>query len=354
MPRPAPRILPALLLVGLGLGTFGTELTTGLALAGAILGGERRRMGRLGGPVLLLAACFLLAAPLGGPGAWREVLGRAWPLAPLLALPALARQREADVERLGLLAALLPALWGLGQALLADTPGRGPFSHHLTLGYALIPPLAVAAHRRRWALAAALALGVASTGGSGPLLAAAVALAGALLVPPGAALAGGLALALGAIGLGASRGLPALHERAVLWTTGGTLALQHPTGTGTGAFRAAAATAQARIEPAFHFPLHAHDSALQLAALVGLGGWLALAWLAWSLWARADRAGRATLAALAVGGLTQDLLGDLEVARAAAVWLAWSTLAEGPVAGGTTAGEPRRANEVGRAEEERG
>ncbi|MCK6505833.1 O-antigen ligase family protein [Myxococcota bacterium] len=347
MPRLDPRLLPASVMVGLGLGTFGTELTTGLALAGALLWGDRRRGASLAGPVLLLAACFLLAAPLGGPDAWREVLGRAWPLAPLLALPALATDRDPAVERLGLLAALLPALWGLGQALVFDTPGRGPFSHHLTLGYALVPPLAVAAHRRRGVLATLLAAGVASTGGSGPLLAAGVALAGALLLPPAGALVGGTLLALGAIGLGARADLPALHERAVLWATGGSLALQHPVGTGTGAFRAAAAHAQQAIEPGFHFPLHAHDSALQLAALVGLGGWLALAWLAWSLWSRADRAGRATLAALAVGGLTQDLLGDMEVARAAAAWLAWSTLAGRPLAVGAPPGEPEHPTAVG-------
>lgn len=342
MPRLDPRLLPALLLVGLGLGTFGTELTTAVALVGAVLAGDRRRLPTLAGPVLLLAACFLLAAPSGGPGAWREVLGRVWPWAPLLALPALAHQRDRGVERLGLLAALLPALWGLGQALLWTEPGRGPFSHHLTLGYALLPPLAVAVHRGRWAIAALLLAGVASTQASGPLLAAVVAVAGARLLPPAGALGGGLLLALGTIGLGATRGQADLHERAVLWATGGTLSLGHPLGTGTGAFRPAAAAVQAHIEPGFHFPLHAHDAALQLGALVGLGGWLALAWLGWTLWRQGDRAGRATLAALAVGSLTQDVLGDLEVARAAAVWLAWATLAEG----GPT-GEPERSGEVG-------
>lgn len=319
------RLVLALLLVGLGLGTFGTELTTGLALAFAVLVGERRRLAELGGPVLVLALAFALSAPLGGPGAWLEVLGRAWPLAPLLAVPCLARARDPRVELAGLVAACLPAAWGVGQRLLGQD-GSGPWSHHLTLGYALIPPLAVATHRGRWPVAAVLLAGVGSTGGSGPLLAAGVVLLATRLLAPVLALGAGLALAMAAIGAGAWQGRADVAERAVLWASGALLGLGHPLGIGTGGFRDAAAAVQDDIAPGFHFPLHAHDSALQLGALVGLGGWIALLWLGVELWRRGDRAGRAALAALAVGSLTQDVLGDMEVARTAAAWLAWCAL----------------------------
>ena len=94
---------------------------------------------------------------------------------------------------------------------------------------------------------------------------------------------------------------------------------------------------QQALQPGFHFPLHAHDSALQLGALVGLGGWVALAWLCWEAWQRTDRAGRTLLAALAVGALTQDVLGDLEVARAAAAWVAWGVVARGSAVQGAAA-----------------
>lgn len=327
-----------LLLVGLGLGTFGMELTTGLALVVAVLVGERRRLGVFAGPLLVLATAYLLAAPLGGPGAWREVLGRVWPLAPLLAVPALTGDQDERLERLGLAAACIPAVWGVVERLLGE-PGAGPFSHHLTLGYALCVPLAFAARRGRWLVAAILVAGVASTGGTGPLLSVAVVLAAVYLVPPTLALAGGVALTLAALVLGQQLGRADVHERAVLWTSGAWLAVDRAVGTGTGHARDAASVVQGIVEPGFHFPLHAHDSALQLASVVGMGGWIALVWLSLELWRRADRAGRAVLAALVVGSLTQDLLGDLEVARTAAVWLGWSTLAAGP-ATSAGSGEP--------------
>ena len=140
--------------------------------------------------------------------------------------------------------------------------------------------------------------------------------------------------ALVAIGASVGLGRQDVQQRAVLWASGAWLTLDRPLGVGTGHFRQADGAVQQALQPGFHFPLHAHDSALQLGALVGLGGWVALAWLCWEAWQRTDRAGRALLAALAVGSLTQDVLGDLEVTRAAAAWLAWGMVAgEGERAG---------------------
>lgn len=319
------------MLVAVPLGTFPTELTTALALAAAVLLGDRRRLSEGLLPLSGLVLAFALVAPGHGWTAWREVLGRAWPLLPLALAPALARHRSAPVEAWALRAASLVAALAVVQRLWTGDPtAMGPFSHHLTLGYALVPPLTVAAHRRAWGPAAALLAGVVASGGSGPMLAAAIALLGALALPPLAALGAGLLATLALVR--ALAGDSELHQRAVLWASGAWLAVDRPLGVGPAEAREGLAAAQHLLEPGFHFPVHAHDSALQLGALVGMGGWIALAWLAVWAWQRADRPGRAMLAALAVGSLTQDVLGDLEVARAAAVWLGWCALAPEPPA----------------------
>ncbi len=319
-----------LLFCGLVAGTFATELTTGLAVALALLVGDRARMKAPAAALCVLGAALLLAAPqnvaAGGElAALREVPGRLWPLAPLLVVPALAAAPAARVERIGLSAAALVGLVAVGQRVItgADTVA-GPFSHHLTLGYALVVPLVVALSRRRWALAIGCGAGVVAAGGAGPVLAAAVGALGALLVAPSWALVAGVGATLG--GIAALAGDAELHQRVVLWDSGAWLALDRPAGAGLASFRPSLALAQDALEPGFHFPLHAHDSSLQLAVLAGLGSWIALAWLWLWLWRRSGRAGRAALAALAVGSLTQDVLGDLEVARSLSAWLAWSAL----------------------------
>ena len=219
------RLALALLLLGLALGAAATEITTGIALALALVLGERRRMLPMLAPLLVFAIAFGLAAPAGGPGAWREVLGRAWPMAPLLVVPALADECDSALERMGLWAACGAALWGLGQRLLGADAGTGPFSHHLTLGYALVPPLAVAAARGRLVQGTILVIGVLATGATGPLLSAAVALAGARMVRPETSLAGGVVAALGAIWVSIGLGRQDIQQRAILWASGAWLAV---------------------------------------------------------------------------------------------------------------------------------
>lgn len=319
----------ALLLIALPLGTAPGEIAAGLVTALALVQLARRKASldlELVGPVALVCVSWLASALGRDPSGpqWVEALGRCWPLCLALLLPALPLPAEARprLTRLGLWVAA--GVGGLAAVQVAqagvapwEQPARGLFSHHLTLGYGLLPALAVALVERAWAPAALLGLGVAATGSSGPALSVAVIVAG-LIFGPGRALVGGAVAAIGLVLV--LRQDPALSERAVLWTSGATLALDHPLGVGPSGFREAAAPVQAELAPDFYFPLHAHDAALQLAALAGLGAWIAWAWLMLALWRRTDRAGRLALAALAVGGLTQDTLGDLEVIRALCAW----------------------------------
>lgn len=324
-----PLLLVGLLAVAPSLGAAPTEIVTGVACAGALVL-CRRQLGPSLAPMLALTLAFALAARGSLAGLPREILAMPWSLAPLLLVPALASTRSTLAERAGLAVAAAIALSAVGQRLL-DLPPVGLTGHHLSLGYGLLPPLAVALDRRRTGLTLALLAGVIASGGQGPLLSAAIVLLGARLFSPGLALALGAATALALIGLGSAMGQEELHTRAMLWRSGAELALQHPFGTG-GDVRPLMTLVQARLDPDFHFPLHAHDGYLQLALRAGFGGLLALAWLLSRLWSAADRAGRAALGGLLVGALTQDLFGDLLVARSMAFWLAWSALAAEPSA----------------------
>jgi hypothetical protein len=325
------RLALLLLLVTTPLGAAAMEVGTGVSLGLALLFGDRRAS-PLAGPGLAVA-CWLLASAVGhGAAGLLEALGRVWPLAPILSVPMLrARLNEGEVEqarRFGLAAAGLVAALALGQAALQlgqsgllpwERPVSGPFSHHLTLGYALLMPLAAAVQARRPGLTLLLSLGVLSAGSSGPLLSLGVLLLASAL-PPWPVLAGGLVVAVGFIRHFALGADVALHERALLWATGQTLMLERPLGVGPLGFREAAAALQDTLEPGYFFPLHAHDSLLQLGAIGGFGGLAAWGWLLLTLATRTGRAGKAMLSAILVGGLTQDVLGDLEVVRALLVW----------------------------------
>lgn len=312
------RVLLVLLMLVLPLGTSALEIGTGLALAGALVVLARqpqrwtqRSLSAVVIPALMIGAALQAAAP------GMMALGKLWPLALVLAVPLLADEdlREQAI-RAGLFSA---AAVGVGSLLLAGGwPARGPFSHHLTLGYALIPPLALALHRRAWLASAAIAAGVLASASSGPLLSAALVVA-TLWWAPSTMLAAGLVISL--VLISALVHQPALVERAVLWTSGAAVATEGILGVGPEAVRSAAAAAQERISPGFYFPLHAHDAALQAASMAGIGVWAGWAWLLWSLWQRSGSGGRAALVGIVVGGLTQDTLGDLEVVRALCAWV---------------------------------
>jgi hypothetical protein len=304
------------------LGTAALEVATALVAIAAIWR-PRADVWPFAVPVALLAAAHLAAAaPAGIPGAI-EAGGRVWPLALALALPRLEVPERA--LRVGLVAAALVAVVAIGQAVAALAAGdppqsRGFFSHHLTLGYALLPPLAFALHhrvlRRQPALAAALALGVLSSGGTGPAISLLVVVAGRFVEPRAV-------LAVAAVAVVAATSFLSPQElgaRPLLWASGAEVAVDAPVGAGSTRFVEALAIAQDELSPGFHFPLHAHDAALQVGVLLGLSGWLAWAVFLVALWERTDRSGRVALAALLVGGLTQDTFGDLEVTRALTAW----------------------------------
>lgn len=317
MPAPEARridtVLVALLLIALPLGTAPLEIATGLCVAGALATPHRRSAWThpLALPTLALAGVWLAMIPASGNV--HEGLGHVWPLAPLLALPAL--RPDPRVREVGLIAAGVAAIWAVAQAA-AGGEGHGGFSHHLSLAYALLPPLGVAAACRRWALAAAIALGVAATGSLGALPAALVTVVAALTGFPMAAWLGGAA---GTVGLLVVASPSEVAQRAVLWT-GGLGLLGHPTGPGD--YPRASALVYNQLDPGFWFPNHAHDSFVQHLAVLGPAGLAALVWLATTALRLGSRGAAAGLAGVLVGALTQDVIGDLEVARACWTWLA--------------------------------
>ncbi len=323
-------VLVALLFLALPLGTAPLEIATGLVVAlavGRLIAARRGPDPELTGPLLLITTLWLvsaLAADAPAGEAVRAALGPLWALILAPALPALTLSEEARERalRTGLGAAAMVGAGALLVALIAgplpwEAPARGLFSHHLTLGYAMLPPLAVALARRAWLPALGLVAGVIAAWSSGPALGLAVVVLG-LALGPLRALVGGLALAVFIVV--ALRADPALYERALLWTSGAQLALGAPLGVSAAGFREAVTPVQEALAPDLYFPLHAHDAAIQRAAVGGFGAWAAWGWLLVVLWGRTTAAGKAALGALLVGGLTQDTLGDLEVVRALIAW----------------------------------
>ena len=186
--------------------------------------------------MVAVAVCFAFAAMGRGSAVWLEAAGRCWPLLGVIAVPMLiggdeggasplGKRRLQELEGLGLIAAGIAGLWALVEVGLQ---GRwpwlqgvdGPFSHHLTLGYALLIPLARALRSRAWGLAAVIGIGVGCAGASGPLLSALV-LVVALTGRPLLALVGGAMLAVGImLLLGVD---PELYQRVVLWPAAASL-----------------------------------------------------------------------------------------------------------------------------------
>lgn len=317
----------AAFLVALPLATAAQEVALAGCVVAALLSGGRGRS--LAAPWGWAAVACAAAGALGAlaSGDLREGLGHAWRLAPLFAVPALLETEgaRATLERWGLGAAVVVAAWGVGQAALG-VPAHAGLSHHLTLAYALLPPLGVAVASGRWAAAAVLVTGVAATGSAGAAVAAVATVAAARWGRPGAWLGAGALATVALLAVAADPG--ELRERAILWTGG--LSLSEGGPVGPGAYAAASALAYDRLAPGFWFPNHAHDGAVQILATLGPAGLLAYAWLAWAALRHGSRGAAAGLAGVLVGALTQDTLGDLEVARAA-----WAWVALGGVSGGT-------------------
>ena len=91
---------------------------------------------------------------------------------------------------------------------------------------------------------------------------------------------------------------------------------------GAGGYGLATELSNESLSPGFFFPHHAHDSLVQLRALTGMAGVVATLALVAAVFRHAHPAAAAGLAGVMVGALTQDTLGDLEVARATWAWVA--------------------------------
>lgn len=245
----------------------------------------------------------------------REGLGHAWQFAPLLAVS--AHRGGEWVERTGLFAAIVAASWAVVQWASGDT-GHAGFPQHLTLAYALLPPLGVAAARGRWSVVCVLLAGIGATRSEGAILATAATLVVARWGRPTTALIAGALATVAMLPLLAD--VDELRQRSILWTGG--LWLARARGLGAGAYGHASVLAYDRLSPGFYFPNHAHDSAIQLLAVLGPAGLVAAVAFVVLVFRHAQPAAAAGFVGILIGGLTQDTWGDLEVIRAALAWLA--------------------------------
>ena len=314
------------LFAALPLGTALLEIATAIALAVALFRPARGGWPYLG-PIALITCCSLVATMPTDLASLRLALAPLWALSLCLAIPRLPVPPQA--LQLGVLSAAVVAGVAIVQGLIDVSQGSpalatGTFSHHLTLGYALVPPLSILMHQelglgpwpRRGAVIL-LAGGIIASGGQGPLLALVLVLLAHWMAPLVVLTMGVVANLIGVVVLPSNL----VEQRAVLWTSGADVLALPGVGVGEADFRTALATAEQAIQPGFYFPLHAHDSLLQIGMTIGLGGWIAWAALLLMMWDKTGRAGRVAIAAVVVGGLTQDTLGDLEVIRALTAWV---------------------------------
>jgi hypothetical protein len=304
-------------LVALPISTAAHEVSMALLVLWALLG-DRAAGFRASawGPVAGAAA---LAAVLGAwaSGDVREGFGQAWVLAPLVALTQPANATTtARRTQVALGAAGLSAACAIGQAA-TGAEATGLLSHHLTLAYALQAPFGVAVAQRRGWLALLLAGGVLATRSDAAPIALVATAAAAWTRRPLVALTGGTVATL--LALRALSDADELRQRAILWTGGLALA---PGQAGAGGYAAASAGLYDRLSPGFWFPNHAHDGLIQIGATLGPAGVLAMAGLVGAGLLRGHPGPAAGLVGILVGGLTQNTLGDLEVARSSWVWLA--------------------------------
>lgn len=104
-----------------------------------------------------------------------------------------------------------------------------------------------------------------------------------------------------------------LRQRAILWTGG--LSVLGPQG--ADGWLPAMERAWAQLSPGFWFPYHAHDTQIQLQAVLGWAGVGAWFLLVWPLMGSPAASG---IAGVLIGSLTQEVGGDLEVARGLYLW----------------------------------
>ena len=336
----------ALGLCALPLGATPCEVGNALALIATCVIAIRSRhlsQSALALPAAIIAVGWMGAA-LGPSGSFSESLGRVWALSAVWFVGALVavldRRALRALEGIGLVAAAWSALvavwlWVLGPG----TPATGLFSHHLTLAYALVPPLLLAMERRRWWIVVTLCLCTVLTGSTGALHAVCFGAVTAWLARRdrraaiGAAVVGVLTALVGLLAAG-----DALYQRAILWSGGAVVATSG--GTAPGAWRETIRPVQHHLDPSFEFPFHAHDSFLQLAAESGWASWLALALIVRALWKNAPPWVLGTAVALGLGAMTQDVAGDLEVLRSA---ILWTTLGLATPRGGNRSHRPTSA-----------
>ena len=243
-----------------------------------------------------------------------EGLGKWWLFAPLIFLPPLLKALTAEEKHKMLLGASasmgLLALVGCYQAL-QGAAAHGWYAHHLSFGYMLLIPFAYCIHKRHWLVAVILGSGILATQAQGPMYSM-LAVVLSLRFSSKQVLIGGSVGILGIFFFLSDA--PYFQERLAIWGSALDLLQAYPMGTGVSQFRELYAVAQARFDPPFYFPHHAHDSLIQQALWFGVPIWLAWgvllrSWWSWSIW------GRAMLVAILLGSLTEDTFGDMETLR---------------------------------------
>ena len=151
-------------------------------------------------PTLLWIGAWLLAAVPHGSPVIIESLGFGWALTALVVVPPLVGLTDRDfVIRRGIEAAALIAIVALLQRLTTGQAASAGFSHHLTLAYALLPPLAVATARGQWREVIAIGAGILATGSEGAVIPFAVAILASRTKRPVATALIGAVLLLGAL-----------------------------------------------------------------------------------------------------------------------------------------------------------
>jgi len=328
------------LLVSIPLGTTISELACGFAcfVAAIVLLTDRQAVvGALVGPWILIALGWLAMSLAHGTSITGS-LGRIWASCPILIVPiVLSRAKPMPWLNIALLSAVPVAILTLVQAGMhwfgpAESFPPAPsglYSHHLTFVYAFIPIACACMAERKWSAAVLLTTAIVACGALGGIAGMAVAwftwAAFTMMTKSKATLMSlgvGLVASLGTLGL---LGQSDLYQRTVLWTGGAVVATSG--GAPAGHWRERIDSVHQQLDPNFFFPHHAHDTFLQLASEAGFASWMALLWGLFIIWKQGRPWVIAIIAGCVFGALSQDLFGDLEVARSCSTWLAIGLLA---------------------------
>jgi hypothetical protein len=312
------------------LGTTASEICFGagtVLAAWLLIKNKEIQNNALAGPWGLIACGWLVMSLT--QGVWPTLsLGRIWATSPIIILPVLLRYSQPISWSLyagfATIPTLLVTLLQFSGILVSPTEApSGLFSHHLTMVYALFPIACVLWGMRYRLHATIIGMSLCLTGALGFLIAL---LSAFFYLNLTQARSTGRKLIV--CGLGMIAGLvplallePAsLYQRAVLWTAG--LRIVSRGGIPAEQWRETVDPVHHIIDPGFFFPHHSHDSAIQLLAETGPISWVAIGWALYLCFQVRVPWFKAMVFGLCVASFTQDLIGDLEVARSITTWLA--------------------------------